>query len=59
VAKTTMEASYKEIKRGRSIDPHQTMMLGLLSLAPPDPAAALLDAVGVDRPAVLARWSDR
>ncbi len=58
-AKATLETSYKEIKRGRSIDPHEVVMLALLSLAPPDQAAALLDALGVDRSAVLARWSDR
>lgn len=58
VAKATLEASYKEIKRGRSIDPPEVVMLALLSLTPPDPAAALLDALGVDRSGLLTRWSD-
>jgi hypothetical protein len=31
------------------------VLIALLSLAPPDPAAALLDALGVDRTVVIER----
>ena len=48
VAKRTLEASGKDVRR---FDPRR-VVIALLSLAPPDPASALLDALGVDRAAV-------
>ena len=62
VAKRAMEAAGKD-DHGRWVDTRQKargwsrerVLIALLSLAPPDPAAALLDALDVDRAAVGAR----
>jgi len=51
VAKRTLEASGKDVRR---FDPRR-VVIALLSLAPPDPASALLDALGVDRAVVSER----
>jgi hypothetical protein len=51
VAKRALEASGKDT---RQFDPRR-VLIALLSLAPPDPAAALLDALGVDRSVVSER----
>ena len=50
-AKTAMEESYKEMRRGQHLGP-QELLLTVLELDPPDPAAELLAALGVDRAAV-------
>jgi hypothetical protein len=42
------------MRRGRRITAPQ-IMLALLQLAPPDPAAELIDALGVDRGAARAQ----
>lgn len=47
-AKTALEKSYKEIRRGHHI-PEQQVLLTVLELDPPDPAAELIAALGVDR----------
>ena len=65
VAKRALEQAGKD-GRGRWVDTRQKargwsrerVLLALLSLAPPDPAAALLDALHVDRAAVGARLSE-
>jgi hypothetical protein len=65
VAKRAMEAAGKD-DHGRWVDTRQKargwsrerVLIALLSLAPPDPAAALLDALDVDRAAVGARLSE-
>jgi len=65
VAKRVMEESGKD-GHGRWVDTRQKargwsrerVLIALLSLAPPDPAAALLDALDVDRAAVRARLSE-
>jgi hypothetical protein len=54
VAKRALEASGKDV---RHFDPRR-VLIALLSLAPPDPGAALLDALDVDRAAVGARLSE-
>jgi Clp amino terminal domain, pathogenicity island component len=62
VAKRAMEAAGKD-DQGRWVDTRQKahgwsrerVLIALLSLAPPDPAAALLDALGVDRTVVIER----
>lgn len=41
-AKTALERSYKEIRRGHHM-PEQEVLLTVLELDPPDPAAELLD----------------
>jgi hypothetical protein len=53
-AKTAMEESYKEIRRGHGIGPQQ-VLLTVLELKPPHPAAALIAALGVDRAAARQR----
>ena len=53
-AKTALEKSYKEIRRGHHIGPQQ-VLLTVLELAPPDPAAELIAALGVDRAAARQR----
>ena len=67
VAKRTLEASGKDRRGGRGSgapwDPsprwsRERVLIALLSLAPPDPAAALLDALEVDRDRVGARLND-
>jgi hypothetical protein len=65
VAKRVMEEAGKD-DHGRWVDTRQKargwsrerVLIALLSLAPPDPAAALLDALDVDRAAVGARLSE-
>jgi hypothetical protein len=47
-AKTALEKSYKAIRRGHHIGP-QKVLLTVLELKPPDPAAELIAALGVDR----------
>jgi hypothetical protein len=67
VAKRALEESGKDGRHrsgsGAPWDPsprwsRERVLIALLSLAPPDPAAALLDALGVDRAAVGARLSE-
>ena len=66
VAKRVLEESGKDLRHGRSIDPRQRargwsrerVLIALLSLAPPDPAAALLDALEVNRDGVSTRLSE-
>jgi hypothetical protein len=66
VAKRVMEESGKDRRHGRSVDSRQRargwsrerMLTALLSLAPPDPGAELLDALDVDRARVGARLSE-
>ena len=53
-AKHALQVTGKDLRRGRSVDPSQ-VMLAILSLGAPDPAAALLDELGVDRAAVRER----
>ncbi len=53
-AKTALEESYKEIRRGHHIGP-QRALLTVLELKPPDPAAGLIAALGVDRAAARQR----
>ncbi len=53
-AKTAMEDAYKETRRGHGAGPQQ-VLLTLLELKPPDPAAELLAALGVDRAAARQR----
>jgi Clp amino terminal domain, pathogenicity island component len=55
-AKTALEKSSKEIRRGRHIGPQQ-VLLTVLELEPPDPAAELIAALGVDRAAARQRLS--
>jgi hypothetical protein len=47
-AKTALEESYKEIRRGHHNAPQQ-VLLTVLELEPPYPAAELIAALGVDR----------
>jgi hypothetical protein len=47
VAKAAMEKSYKEIRRGHGVGLQQ-VLLTVLELEPPDPAAELIAALGVD-----------
>jgi hypothetical protein len=67
VAKRAMEQAAKDRRHGRGSaapwDPsprwsRERVLVALLSLAPPDPAAALFDALDVDRTAVGARLSE-
>jgi hypothetical protein len=53
-AKTALEKSYKEIRHGHHI-PLQQALLTVLELEPPDPAAELIAALGVDRAAARQR----
>jgi Clp amino terminal domain, pathogenicity island component len=65
VAKRVLEESGKD-GHGRRVDTRhkargwsrERVLIALLSLAPPDPGAALLDALEVDRAAVGARLSE-
>lgn len=52
-AKTTLQETGKPMRRGRRIAPVEVLS-ALLEIEPPDPAAALLQALGVDRPTVRA-----
>lgn len=53
-AKTAMEESNKEIRRSHQTFPQQ-LLLTVLELEPPDPAAELIAALGVDRAAARQR----
>ena len=53
-AKKALEESYKGIRRGHYIGPEQ-VLLTVLELQPPDPAAELIAAPGVDRAAARQR----
>ena len=53
-AKRALEESWKEKRRGHHIPP-QKVLLTVLELDPPDPAAELIAALGVDRAAVRQR----
>ena len=53
-AKTALEKAYKEVRRGHHVGPEQAL-LPVLELQPPDPAAELIAALGVDRAAVRQR----
>lgn len=53
-AKAALREGSRDMRRGRRITAPQ-IMLALLQLAPPDPAAELIDALGVDRGAARAQ----
>ena len=53
-AKRALEESWKEKRRGHHIPPQQ-VLLTVLELDPPDPAAELIAALGVDRAAARQR----
>ncbi len=53
-AKTALEESNKEIRRSHHTFPHQ-LLLTVLELDPPDPAAELITALGIDRAATRKR----
>ncbi len=53
-AKKAMEESYKEIRRHHKLGPQQ-VLLTVLELEPPDPAAELIAALDVDRAAARQR----
>ena len=53
-AKTALQESSKELRRGHHIPPQQ-VLLTVLELEPPDPAAELIAALGVDRAAARQR----
>jgi hypothetical protein len=53
-AKTALEESWKQKRRGHHI-PLQQVLLTVLELDPPDPAAELIAALGVDRAAARQR----
>jgi hypothetical protein len=53
-AKTALEKSYKERRHGHHIPPQQ-VLLTVLELKPPDPAAELIAALGIDRAAARER----
>jgi hypothetical protein len=66
-AKRVLEESGKDRRHGRGSPApwapsprwsRDRVLIALLSLAPPDPAAALLDALAVNRDAVTARLSE-
>ena len=52
-AKKALEETWKERRRGHI--PTQHVLLTVLELEPPDPAAELIAALGVDRPAAQQR----
>ena len=60
VAKRVLEESGKDRRHRRSVDrwSRERVLIALLSLAPPDPAAALLDALEVNRDGVSTRLSE-
>ena len=60
VAKQVLEQSGKDGRHRRPVDrwSRERVLIALLSLAPPDPAAVLLDALEVDRAAVGAHLSE-
>ena len=53
-AKTALEESYKKVRRSHDTFPQQ-VLLAVLELEPPDPAAGLIAALGVDRAAARQR----
>ena len=53
-AKRALENSYKEMRRAHDTGP-QRVLLAVLALEPPDPAAELIAALGVDREAARQR----
>ena len=53
-AKTALEESWKERRRSHPHPPQQ-LLLTVLELEPPDPAAELIAALGVDRAAARQR----
>jgi hypothetical protein len=53
-AKAALQSTEKDIRRGRPVNP-RIVLTALLDLDSPDPAADLLDAIGVDRSVVRAR----
>ncbi len=53
-AKKALEKSYKEIRRGHDM-PRQLVLLTVLELEPPDPAAELIAALAIDRAAARQR----
>ena len=53
-AKAAMEKSYKAMRRGQRLGP-QELLLTVLELKAPDPAAELITALGVDRAAARQR----
>jgi hypothetical protein len=57
-AKRALEDSYKAIRRGHHTGPQQ-VLLTVLELEPPDPAAELIAALGVDRATVRQRLGVR
>ena len=60
VAKRVIEEAGKDARHRRFVDAwsRERVLIALLALAPPDPAAALLDALDVDRAGVGARLSE-
>jgi len=60
VAKRVMEESGKDRRHREKARrwSRERVLIALLSLSPPDPAAALLDALDVDRAGVRARLSE-
>jgi hypothetical protein len=60
VAKRVMEEAGKDARHRRLVDAwsRERVLIALLSLAPPDPGATLLDALEVDRVGVRARLSE-
>lgn len=54
-AKAALERAYKEIRRRGHHDGPQQVLLTVLDLVPPDPAAQLIAALGVDRAAARQR----
>jgi hypothetical protein len=57
-AKTVLRDSSKGMRRGHAHPGPQHVLVRLLELQPPDPAAALFAALGVDRAAVRQRFAD-
>ena len=57
-AKRALEEAYKDRRRGHHVDPQQ-VLLTVLELDPPDPAAELIAALGVDRAAARHRLGAR
>ena len=57
LAKTALQTSGKDLRRGRQIPP-QRVLLSLLELERPDPAADLLVRLGVDRAQARSRLGE-
>ena len=58
VAKTVVRDSSRGMRRGHAHPGPQHVLARLLELQPPDPAAALFAALGVDRAVVRQRFAD-